>query len=109
MEEEEDEMSNNFQIGWVDEKVEILSDYPEGPERPVAGSYTVPMVQATQEDKILVAELLEPLSPIERKILVMYYVEDMTQQSIADELRLGQPTISRTIAKCLDSIRQSML
>lgn len=88
---------------WKPEEVEVLEDYPdnemleEASEGPSERSFVVPRVDPSQEDKIRLTELLEPLSPYQRGLLTMYYVEKLTVREIAAELGVSKSKINRDI------------
>ena len=93
---------------WKPEQEEVLEDHPEEASEASQGPFVVPRdPNPSPEDKILVAELLEPLSPYQRNILTMYYVDDMTQREIAKELGVSKSKICRDIKETVGHIRIS--
>jgi RNA polymerase sigma factor (sigma-70 family) len=56
-------------------------------------------------EKILLDEELAKLTPHQREILFMIFVDDMTQYSIAEELNINQANVSRAKARGIESIK----
>ena len=55
-------------------------------------------------DSLVAEELLTCLSDREKECVIMYYMEDKTQQEIADYLNVDQATVSRAIASALEKL-----
>ena len=74
---------------------------------PEEGGVT-PNVESPEEDalnRVLTAEMLKFLPPTERKLIVMRYFKEMTQEKIAKELGLSQVAVSRLEKKILATLR----
>ena len=59
-------------------------------------------------DKLILAELIEKLLPIEREIIHLRYFEDKTQTEIASELNISQVQVSRIEKRILKKLRMMM-
>jgi RNA polymerase sigma-B factor len=57
------------------------------------------------ESDVVVCAALTHLSPRERRILRMRYVEDLTQSAIAAEIGISQMQVSRLLRRSLDRLR----
>ena len=57
-----------------------------------------------QEIKIILTDALEMLDEDLKKIVLMSYFKDMSQQEIADELGISQMHVSRKIKKALNEL-----
>ncbi|MFP4016529.1 MAG: SigB/SigF/SigG family RNA polymerase sigma factor [Halanaerobiales bacterium] len=62
----------------------------------------------TSFDKLELVEVIRNLDPRSRKIIVMRYVEDKTQQEIAEEIGVSQVQVSRLEKKILQELRDSI-
>ncbi|NNF55782.1 MAG: SigB/SigF/SigG family RNA polymerase sigma factor [Acidimicrobiales bacterium] len=60
------------------------------------------------EIQMAVRTLLEALPARERKILVMRFFEEKSQQEIADEIGVSQMHVSRLLRKTLEDLRERM-
>jgi RNA polymerase sigma-B factor len=60
------------------------------------------------EMRLLLWQHLQALSPRARRVLYRRFVEDRTQQEIADELGVTQYHVSRLLARYLRQLRESM-
>lgn len=58
--------------------------------------------------QMAVKSLLEALPARERKILVMRFFEEKSQQEIAEEIGVSQMHVSRLLRKTLEDLRESM-
>jgi RNA polymerase sigma-B factor len=58
------------------------------------------------EDWVTVGPLCEALSPDERELLRLRFVEDKTQQEIADLVGVSQMQVSRRLSKLLEQLRE---
>lgn len=58
------------------------------------------------EDAVTVAEGLRGLSKLERRVLVMYYLEELTQAQIGDEVGVSQMQVSRILRRATDRLRE---
>jgi RNA polymerase sigma factor (sigma-70 family) len=56
-------------------------------------------------DQIVIQEELDKLTPHQKEILFMYFIDDMTQYSIAEELSINQANVSRAKKRGVESIR----
>ena len=59
-------------------------------------------------DKILIRELLEDFSEREKKIIVLRYFKQKTQNQIAELLGISQVQVSRIEKKVLLAMREKM-
>ena len=90
--------------------------YPVSLSTPVdsneEGSVTLGERIATQEeedsklDHFILKQLIESLSPRDRKIIIMRYYRDKTQSEIAKELGVSQVQVSRIENKVLQNMRK---
>lgn len=64
-----------------------------------------PSEQSNVVDKIVLAELIEKLLPIEREIISMRYFEDQTQTEIAKALDISQVQVSRIEKRILKKLK----
>lgn len=74
---------------------------------------TIPDDSAADEmeaivDKIALAEAIKHLDELARKIILMRYFRNMTQQEVADMLGLTQVKVSREEKRILQSLRREM-
>jgi RNA polymerase sigma-B factor len=53
-----------------------------------------------------VGSALEQITPREREILCLRFVEDLTQTQIADRIGVSQMQVSRILRRCLDQLRE---
>lgn len=60
-------------------------------------------------DKILLDQELAKLTPHQREIIFMIYVDDMTQYSIAEELNINQANVSRAKNRGIERIKSSII
>jgi RNA polymerase sigma factor (sigma-70 family) len=64
------------------------------------------------EDKILesiiIKEELDKLTPHQKEILFMCFVDDMTQYDIAESLQINQSNVSRAKKRGIQSIREGI-
>lgn len=77
---------------------------PEGASRPIEPGVGEPGLEGV-ENRSLVASLLQRLPERERAILELRFVEGMTQQEIAAEIRMSQMYVSRLLARVLERMR----
>ena len=63
---------------------------------------------AMAEVQMAVRGLLDDLPERERKILVMRFFDDRSQQEIADEIGVSQMQVSRLLRRTLDGMRQQL-
>lgn len=59
-------------------------------------------------NQIMIKEELAKLTPRQKEILFMYFIDDMTQYSIAKELNINQANVSRAKDRGVDSIRANI-
>ena len=64
-----------------------------------------PIVQNSLIDKMMLAELIERLLPIERELINMRYFEDRTQTEIAEALNISQVQVSRIEKRILKKLK----
>lgn len=60
------------------------------------------------EDKILLAEAIEKLSALQRKVIYYLFYMDLTQTEVAERLRISQKHVSRTMHNALARLRQTL-
>ena len=96
-------------VGWVDETVEVREDFPDASEGSTEPSIAVPRVEARQEEKILVEELLAALTPHQRRIVRLHFLEGAPYADIAATLGLAVGTVKATIHQSLNRMRLFML
>jgi RNA polymerase sigma-B factor len=60
------------------------------------------------DDRLLLAQLLQRLSPAARRLIHLRFVEDLTQQEIADRIGVSQYHVSRLLTRHLGELRQMM-
>lgn len=89
-----------------------LSDYPEGASENLAlskirskkhESFRLPI-----EDRIVLEEAIEKLKILERKIIHLFFYQDLTQTQIAIDLGLSQKKVSRMLKKSIDKLRNNI-
>jgi len=71
---------------------------------------TLPCIDTDLElvdEWVTFCRMCRELSPDERELLRMRYVEDLTQQQIADRLGISQMQVSRRLRAVLDGMRRS--
>ena len=81
----------------------------QGDGKPVTLSDKIDEAPAAQNnlvDKMMLAEVLERLLPIERQIITMRYFEDHTQTEIAQALDISQVQVSRIEKRILKKMRE---
>lgn len=80
----------------------------QGDGKPVTLSEKIdeaPIVQNNLIDKMLLAEIIERLLPIERELITMRYFEDRTQTEIAEALKISQVQVSRIEKRVLKKMK----
>lgn len=92
--------------------VASLSDNAYGEDSPELGA-TVPDREDAEEmarrvDRIALAEVISQLPPTWRKIVLLRYYRDMTQQQVADLLGLTQVKVSREEKKIMAFMRERL-
>lgn len=60
------------------------------------------------ETRLVLGQLLQKLSPRARRILHLRYVEELSQQAIADRIGITQNHVSRLLARHLGELREWM-
>ena len=60
------------------------------------------------EQKILVRQLLDAISPRSKKIIYEIYFNDKTEAQVAKEMNLSQPSIHKLKKKTLQDLRQKL-
>ncbi len=68
-----------------------------------------PTMQNSLVDKMILAELIERLLPIEREIIQFRYFDDRTQTEIAKILDISQVQVSRIEKRILKKLKEMML
>ena len=64
-----------------------------------------PVIQNSIVDKMMLAELIERLLPIERELITMRFFEDHTQTEIAEALHISQVQVSRIEKRVLKKMK----
>ena len=80
----------------------------QGDGKPVTLSEKIdeaPTVQNNLIDKMLLAEIIERLLPIERELITLRYFEDRTQTEIAEALKISQVQVSRIEKRVLKKMK----
>lgn len=80
----------------------------QGDGKPITLSEKInesPSVQNNLIDKMMLAELIERLLPIERELIHMRYFEDHTQTEIAEALNISQVQVSRIEKRILKKLK----
>lgn len=80
----------------------------EGDGKPITLSEKIdesPVVQNNIVDKMMLAEVMERLLPIEREIINMRFFEDHTQTEIAEALHISQVQVSRIEKRVLKKMK----
>lgn len=72
------------------------------------GATSMSFNEGTILDNIIMEEELEKLTPRQREVLLMCFVDDMTQYDIAEELQINQANVSRAKKRGLTSIKNSL-
>jgi RNA polymerase sigma-B factor len=90
----------------------VLSlDHPVAHDSAVELGDTIPAEPPHEEleDLLLLPRLIDRLPEIERRIVVLYFFEDLRQRDIGDLLGCSQMQISRLLAKAVNRLRASLL
>ncbi len=92
--------------------VSSLSDAAFGEDSPELGT-TLADPTATEDfsrdmDRIALAEVIATLPPMWKKIVLLRYYRDMTQQQVADRLGLSQVKVSREEKKIMAYMREKL-
>lgn len=61
------------------------------------------------EDKLVLYQAFKKLSEIQRKVVQMLFLKDMSQQQVADELSISQRQVSRVKQSSIELMREHML
>ena len=92
--------------------VSSLSDNAYGEDSPELGSVIPDRAEADdmarRMDRIALAQVIETLPPMWKKIILLRYYRDMTQQQVADRLGLSQVKISREEKKIMAFMREQL-
>lgn len=83
----------------------------QGDGRPITLSDKLdeaPVLQNSLVDKMILAELIARLLPIERELITMRYFEDLTQTEIAKALDISQVQVSRIEKRILRKMKDMM-
>jgi RNA polymerase sigma factor (sigma-70 family) len=59
-------------------------------------------------DRIMINEELDKLTPHQKEILYMHFIDDMTQYTIAEELNINQANVSRAKKRGVESLRNNI-
>jgi RNA polymerase sigma factor (sigma-70 family) len=60
------------------------------------------------EDKLTLYQALRKLSSLQQKVVAMLFLQDMTQQQVADELGLTQKQVSRIKKSSLETMQEDL-
>ena len=92
--------------------VSSLSDNAFGEDSPELGAVIPDRSDADemarQMDRIALAQVIEQLPPMWKKIILLRYYRDMTQQQVADLLGLTQVKVSREEKKIMAFMRERL-
>ena len=92
--------------------VASFSDNAYGEDSPELGAVIPDRVDADemarQVDRIALAQVIEQLPPMWKKIILLRYYRDMTQQQVADLLGLTQVKVSREEKKIMAFMREKL-
>ena len=92
--------------------VSSLSDNAYGEDSPELGAVIPDRADADemarQMDRIALAQVIEQLPPMWKKIILLRYYRDMTQQQVADLLGLTQVKVSREEKKIMAFMRERL-
>ncbi len=92
--------------------VSSLSDNAFGEDSPELGAVIPDRADADemarQIDRIALAQVIEQLPPMWKKIILLRYYRDMTQQQVADLLGLTQVKVSREEKKIMAFMRERL-
>ena len=92
--------------------VSSLSDNAFGEDSPELGAVIPDRADAEemarQVDRIALAQVIEQLPPTWKKIILLRYYRDMTQQQVADLLGLTQVKVSREEKKIMAFMRERL-
>ena len=80
----------------------------QGDGKPITLSEKIDEAPASSNnliDKMMLAELIERLLPIERELITMRYFEDQTQTEIAEALKISQVQVSRIEKRILKKLK----
>jgi RNA polymerase sigma-B factor len=67
-----------------------------------------PMSSATSEDRLLLVRGAQALDERERRIVLLRFHRDLTEQQIADELGISQAHVSRLLSRALTKLREAL-
>ncbi len=92
--------------------VSSLSDNAYGEDSPELGAVIPDRAEADdmarQVDRIALAQVIATLPPLWRKIVLLRYYRNMTQQQVADRLGLTQVKVSREEKKIMAHMREQL-
>lgn len=92
--------------------VTSLSDNAYGEDSPEWGAVIPDQAEsdemARQIDRIALAQVIATLPPLWKKIVLLRYYRDMTQQEVADRLGLTQVKVSREEKKIMAHMRKQL-
>ena len=60
------------------------------------------------EDKLTLYQALRKLSALQQKVIAMLFIQDMTQQQVADELGITQKQVSRIKQRSLERLQEDL-
>lgn len=60
------------------------------------------------EDKLTLYQALRKLSALQQKVIAMLFIQDMTQQQVADELGMTQKQVSRIKQRSLETLQEDL-
>ena len=92
--------------------VSSLSDNAYGEDSPELGAVIPDRADADemarQIDRIALAQVINQLPPMWKKIILLRYYRDMTQQQVADVMGLTQVKVSREEKKIMAFMREQL-
>jgi RNA polymerase sigma-B factor len=80
-----------------------------------AGESRIDAIGATDErlglvdDTVSVADAIQELSPRDREVLGLRFIEELTQSEIADQIGVSQMQVSRIIRRSLERLNRSVM
>ena len=73
--------------------------------RQLHGNSNTPLVNALKD---ALPKAMEKLTSRQREVVIMYFWHDMTQQEIAEELGIAQPTVNGNIQLALKKLKKEL-
>ncbi len=79
-----------------------------GVEAPVPGETTPATELEFAELKQKIRKVIDNLSPLQRRIVEMFFHKGLNQKTIAQKLKLSRPKVCRVVAKAVNTIRSKL-